>query len=625
MSRCVKPLAVLLVFLCVVPTLFGASYDYIIDQYFVDINVGTDSVYQITETLDIDFLATKHGFFREIPIGYQGRQAKVSDIRVSERAQMETSRNYVTLQIGDPNRTVTGARRYSIQYLYDLGADGHKDYDEFYLNLVGEGWQVPIKDFQFRIVFPKPIDTDYIGLTRGKWGSTSSVNAQYTLSADRMVITGRATSLLPGEALTLRVQLSEGYFSGVRQVHDWTSLAGIVYLVASLLAIVLAFLIWSRWGRDKEPIIMARYDAPDGLTPLDVGYLADQVVDNKDITSMIFYWADRGYLSISESGKKSYVFTQLKEPVDATEHELELFHNFFRCGKNGVVTMSELEGKFGQYIEKTKRAVASYFTGERALTDPKSTGLSVVCGALAVIPAVGYAVAMTINYMDIFTLVLIGCGIFSMFMAGIFSMALIRKWYLRSKGANIALICVYGLICLLEWGLLAGVTLLMGGNISYMLVVGCSVVQVFAISAIMFLATITHKRSAYGQDILEQVLGLREFIDKVEMDKLRMMIDQDPMIFYHILSYAIVLGLENTWAKKFSSITIEPPTWYVGSNLVWDAMFYSSLARRWNTSFTATMPQSTSPRNPGMRFGGSSFGSSGFSGGGFGGGGGGAW
>jgi len=630
MTRPAKTLTSAILCLCIIQALFGAFYDYVIDRYQMDVNVAADGVYRVDETIDFDFQTPRHGFFRDIPVGYGIRRVKVSDIQVNAPVQIERDKNYISLRIGDPDRTVRGAQRYEISYLYDTGDDGHYDYDEFYFNLVGEGWEVPIQDFEFRIVFPKPIDTDYIFLTRGAWGSTDSVDAAYSISDDRTVITGKAVSLRPGEALTMRVQLSEGYFSGMRQIHDWTPLACTVFLIVSALAVALAFFLWSRWGRDAEPIVMARYEAPDGLTPMDVGYLSDGMVDDKDITAMIFYWADKGNLTIAESGrKKDCVFTRLKEPVDGSPHERKLFQQFFSCGTDGVVTMPELEKRFGQYVDGVKQSVASYYTGDKSLTDSKSVGVAVGCGTLAVLPVVGYAVAMTVNYMDAATLLLLVGGIVAMFVGWLCGWSLMRKWYLRSPGSNIALICVYCLLLVVEYAFLVGVTFVFNGDLGSPWIFACALVQVVSISVIMFLSYVTRKRSAYGQEMLEQVLGLREFIDKVEMDRLRTMIDHDPMVFYHVLSFAIVLGLENTWAKKFSSITIEPPNWYTGSDLVWDAMFYSALSRRWrsslNTARASAAGHGANPRNPGMRFGGSSFGSSGFSGGGFGGGGGRAW
>ena len=108
------------------------------------------------------------------------------------------------------------------------------------------------------------------------------------------------------------------------------------------------------------------------------------------------------------------------------------------------------------------------------------------------------------------------------------------------------------------------------------------------------------------------------------MDKLKMMIDSDPHIFNHVLGFAIVLGLEDVWAKKFAKIAIEQPSWYVGGRPIRDAVFYSALSHRLHgsvmekTVYTQAKGGSRSPIH-------SSFGSSGFSGGGFGGGGGGAW
>lgn len=116
-----------------------------------------------------------------------------------------------------------------------------------------------------------------------------------------------------------------------------------------------------------------------------------------------------------------------------------------------------------------------------------------------------------------------------------------------------------------------------------------SVVMAFFLVAIPaylgFLAVVTGKRSAYAQKKkLEEIVGYREFISKVEMDKLKMMIDSDPSLFYHVLSYAIVLGLEDVWAKKFAKIALAEPQWYVGNRPIRNALFYSALSHRMHTS-----------------------------------------
>ena len=91
---------------------------------------------------------------------------------------------------------------------------------------------------------------------------------------------------------------------------------------------------------------------------------------------------------------------------------------------------------------------------------------------------------------------------------------------------------------------------LSGSDITYALfITPLGLAGLFALS---FFAVITRQRSAYGQRKLEEVLGLKDFIETVEMDQLKQMIDTDPAFYYRLLSYAIVLGLEKKWAKKFS-------------------------------------------------------------------------
>ena len=95
-----------------------------------------------------------------------------------------------------------------------------------------------------------------------------------------------------------------------------------------------------------------------------------------------------------------------------------------------------------------------------------------------------------------------------------------------------------------------------------------------------------------------------------------------PEIFEKYLPYAIVLGTEKIWGKKFQNMleasSLEPSqyhsSWYTG-NMISPALFTSSL----NSSFTQAISSASSPPSS------SGSGGGGFSGGGGGGGGGGGW
>ena len=133
------------------------------------------------------------------------------------------------------------------------------------------------------------------------------------------------------------------------------------------------------------------------------------------------------------------------------------------------------------------------------------------------------------------------------------------------------------------------------------------------------------KRSAYAQEVLGQILGYRDFLENVEIDKLRTLIDENPSYFYHNLSYAIVLDLEKEWAGKASDLVKEPATWYTGyGNPVLSSYFYYSMFNRINNRYrNCFAPPASAYRSSGR--GPSHPGFSSFAGGGSGGGGARGW
>jgi len=126
-------------------------------------------------------------------------------------------------------------------------------------------------------------------------------------------------------------------------------------------------------------------------------------------------------------------------------------------------------------------------------------------------------------------------------------------------------------------------------------------------------------RTIRGTRELEKVLGFREFLSRVDADRLNRMV-KTPDMFEQFLPFAMALGVESNWAKAFEGIYSQPPQWYTGSAGVHTfnpGVFTSNLTRM---SATAATVMASAPRGSG----GSGF-SGGSSGGGFGGGGGGGF
>ena len=630
--------------------LFAAT-DYYIRNYEVYVDVGNNAVFHVDEFITVIFEGEHHGIVREIPLDYRdydGRVAKISDLYVSEPYTANYDNGYLVLKIGDPDKTVSGKVWYTISYDYDLGADINEGYDEFYLNLIGPNWECPINYVYFQLYIPYVPNEEWVDeeaffnyvldntrLTSGAYGSTDfSGKAYLEDSGDEdgsLIIEGCVEDLGAYESVTLRMDLPDGWYQGARQPWDYTGIMKIVNPILCIVLIALAMLLWMKYGKDNVPIVVARFEPPKGFSPLMVGYVADSTVDDKDIISMLFYWADEGLLSIEEKKGNKYSFTKLKDieafAIESGKQipalEVKLFNGFFKnCDVGEKIEFKDLEkNKFYETIMETKSSTRNYFKGSKALQDKTSKRKANLVKLLSILPMVSLTLSVALyEIVDTFSaLIHLGIGLSLFFINTASFDSLFRTWHLHKSN-------VLRLIVRLIVPVLAAFALLlfediMNGSFD----VPQTILSVGASTLMAFFGAITDRRTKYGDEVLEEILGYREFIDKVEIDQLKMMIDSDPDFYYKVLGYAVVLGLEDKWAKKFKDIPLQQPEWLTGATAL-DAYYWARLARRMNTSIpVASLPKSSISGSPGSRVGGGGFHSSGFSGGGFGGGGGHAW
>jgi len=632
-------------------SLFAAT-DYYIKDYNVKVTVGTNAVHHIVETIDVYFEGPHHGIVREIPLDYSdydGRVARVTNLECSLPYSSDKDNGYLVLQIGSSSVTYRNQLvSIVLSYDYDLGADTNDGYDEFYMNLIGTDWECPIDFAVFSVSIPYELNPEfenfndfyyYIGdhtyLTSGRHGSESFKGEAYLNESINpmgyVMVDGYVSDLNAYEGVTIRMDLPDGWYQGAREKWDYRNVMRIVHPVVTAVLAVLAILIWVKFGRDRTPIIVARFYPPKGFSPLLVGYVADNTVDDKDVISMLFYWADEGLLTIEEKKGDKYEFTKLKDIEDyAVESgkdipalEVRLFNGFFKNRSVGEkVTFKDLEkNNFYETIMKTKLDTKKYFTKKRSLTDSKSSGMSALVGFLALLPVVtGMLRSSLYETTDRFPAVIsliIGAAMFFCNLAA-FDW-LFKRWHIRRSNAFAIAVSFFPAVI--------GAAMLIGTE--YMFQDKLSIVQnlvtVAGCTAMSLLCIITQRRSEYGNQVLEETLGYREFIEKAEIDQLKMMIESDPDFYYKTLSFAIVLGLENKWADKFKGIMVNPPDWFTGLS-PFDVYYLSRMSMRMTRSIpAASLPKSSISGSPGSRVGGGGFGSSGFSGGGFGGGGGHAW
>jgi uncharacterized membrane protein len=71
---------------------------------------------------------------------------------------------------------------------------------------------------------------------------------------------------------------------------------------------------------------------------------------------------------------------------------------------------------------------------------------------------------------------------------------------------------------------------------------------------IAFMGRYMPRKTERGVEMYKRVLGFKEFIKRVEEDRLKRMMEEDPTKLERIIPYAIVLGIENIWMEKISKV-----------------------------------------------------------------------
>ncbi|MGC2872072.1 DUF2207 domain-containing protein [Ihubacter sp. mB4P-1] len=598
-----------------------AASGYETDRFDVEMTVEENHVIHVTETIKVDFKAARHGIFRYVP--FEDGIYTIKNLRAEgEPYSTETIRENGTaqsiLKVGDADRTITGKHTYIISYDIVGYEDKTADADFLAVDVLPTGWESSIKKVSVKVSLPKPIDPARVEVYSGSYGLEGNplqVKANYHEKDN--TITLHAENLYQGAGITLRAELPEGYWQGAAN-RDWL----VWLLTGALIALPLIMgLLWLMFGRDTKIVKTVEFYPPQDLTPAEIGYIIDDIVDNKDLASMIMYYADKGWLSVREYTRDQFELTRLTS-IDPKEKAFSktLFHALFEEGD--VVRMDQLPKGFSDQFLAARDQLKSWYSGDRVLTTTASKVIRGIGMALMFVPAIASITAgsfFSFNYLWMIALI---PSIILLLIGLCMDISVFDRRDVYSKGKKLLLSMIGSALGLIGLGIGAGVVAISMEQELLALLTLVSGIVTFIFVLIM------GKRTDYGAKLQGQILGFRNFIETAELEKLELLVEDDPEYFFNILPYAYVMGLSDKWAKKFENIRLEAPSYYsgYGGDPIFTAMWYSHMFRSCSRGFTDSVTKSmiASSGDSGGRHS-SGFGGGGFSGGGFGGGGGGSW
>ncbi len=355
--------------LFLVPCGVFAQYDSDYVKIFnSDATLNQDASIDVRETIDYYFYSYKHGVYREIPTNYKTEGAftrptlfKLNDLfyfktsNPSDRYdayEKDISNGYTTLKIGDAEETIIGEYTYVIDYKLTYAINYFDDHDELYLNVTGNGWEVPIQKVNAVINLPGTI-TDYRCYT-GYLGQTYA-NCTIEKDTDSNTLTVEAGPLDVYEGITVAVAMPKGTIADTTAQQRSQTILANLGLLAPIPIIILVIVLSKFYNKNKKLTIIPHYDAPKDVNPLIAAYVYKKNLPTNAISAQIIQLAVNGYIKIKQIAEKNYEIIKTEKAAPDDSEERKLYDGLFETGD--TVDLNELSTKFFNTVNSLRSAI----------------------------------------------------------------------------------------------------------------------------------------------------------------------------------------------------------------------------------------------------------------------------
>ena len=198
-----------------------------------------------------------------------------------------------------------------------------------------------------------------------------------------------------------------------------------------------------------------------------------------------------------------------------------------------------------------------------------------VLGIVLIALASVICVVMAVEYGRSVPVIL--CAVFAVVLAVLLTIAMLirdRKKYTMGKAGSLI---GGGLLTIIDCAAVLPGGYCMNASFSNILV---GIAFAIGIPACQFFTVNMLQRTSGSIALMGKILGLKNFIEAAELDRIDALVEENPAYYYDVLPYAYVMGLTDKWAKNFERINIQAPDWYQGydmSDRMFDAWVFSSM------------------------------------------------
>ena len=611
------------------------SGSYYYSSFHVTYDINADRTMHVNYDLAVHYYGLR-GIIFDIPVNggdrvrnlqvyrLDGLDGGTSPLQHSIHDDEDTNySNFLSVYLDDNRVKYDEMHFYRISYDYAITKP--KNANGIIINAVGFGYDTRMNDVIVKINLPDGLKADELRC----WLGPESRNADdyryfdYELSADNHTITLEYLQLPAFDGVTFDLPFENGVLSVKPDLTPYWIIIAACVILAGLFAV--KFLLFNKDGLTPIPSFSVPVNPPEGngapdvaydsptseMDPLMMGKLIDNKVDGSDITSMLYYWANKGYIKINMENKDDIILIRVYNqlPAGSPDYQVTMYNGLFKSGE--LVHVNSLTNKFFTTADAVTKQVNKRSSN---LYDVKSMAVAIAFGLIgallmALTPVLTAVFAINKHMFLFLPLVMVVPAVV------VFALThTVRSRRLKYKKPK--MILLYAGVGALSLAISAIYLLLVPSHVIELLPNFLLGVVGFAI--VMLSVTIISRSEDYNHK-LNRIVGFKDFIETVEKEKLEVMLESNPEFYYNVLPYAIVLGVSDKWEKKFEGLTMQPPRWATGSssNVILNVLVFNALMRNVNVSIARSM---LSRPSSGSHSGGS-FGHGGHSGGGHGGGG----
>lgn len=604
-------------------------------SFHSDIDVDKSSGLTITEDIKVHSLGDqiKRGIYRALPLSRnlnnKNQKVKYTILSIKKNGVEEDYHDviedgFLKIYVGNKDIILNpGDYEYEIRYKTENQIGFFDKYDEVYWNVNGTYWDFDIDFVSAKINLPEGAKILQNSCYTGAYGS-SSQNCTVKVLSDRS-IEWTAADLKSNEGLTVAVGFNKGVMIPPPPPTFFEKFG--ILIGGFIVFIGLIFYYYSTWrkyGVDPEkPIVYPQFNVPENLSPASLGYLRNENFKNKYLTAAIVNLAIKGYVQIIEGedagilglfSSKIFTLKKLKEADESLpKEEINLMNTLFSDNIDTV----KFDGKYDSRIERvvTNFKETLKFQHDKFLNEGNNTGKLVLPTLLITIV---YMLGLYISY-TIYPeaeKVVIGIAVYVILFVAFILVAFLFKSLSWKFLIPIPFCILFGIGGLISNG--HEITESSNFNICYIFIA-------LAFTSLMIYQYLIKRPSEEKLQKKSLIEGFKMYMGAAENEQLKFHNPPQltPQVFETLLPFAMVLGVDEIWGKKFDTLlkNMANGTEYVHSWYIGNSINHYSFGNTLNSSLTKSIQSaSTQPSSSGSGSGGG-----GFSGGGGGGGGGGGW